>query len=204
MGPVARLGEFMVFLCGFLKEPVKVSTGFQSSRFMAKNFERTLDYLTLTDGCVVELGPGTGVLTEKIVARLGGSTRLVCVELEQMYADHLRRKFAHDDRVSVVVDRAENLATQLERLGVDKVTSIVSAVPLSCRNNQSLVRTIRECLKDGGRMVQMGWVKRGYFERERFRYLGRVFTFLNFPPEMLHVCEKLASRPDRSPQAPVH
>jgi len=185
-----RLHELGVFFCGFLKEPIKVGTGLQSTRFLAKKLDSALDHLNLADGNVLELGSGTGRLTERIVRRLGARTRLVCVESEPLFVDHLKKKFGSDPRVAVVQGRAEDARGHLNDLGIVSVPSVVSAVPLSGRKNFSLLRTIRECLSDNGRLVQMALVGRRSFEKEDFQYLRRLFIFLNVPPEMLHVCEK--------------
>jgi len=188
-----RLKEVAIFFCGFLKQPIKVGTGFQSSASLAREFERVLDYLNLSDGCVVELGAGLGRLTERIVGRLGPSTRLICFESEPMFAEYLKRKYLGDPRVTVVQDRAEKLGTWLRELGVDRVSAVVSAVPLSGRRNDEILRAVREALCPNGRMIQMALVRRRYFEEEQFKYLDRRFVLWNLPPEMLHVCEKPAT-----------
>lgn len=185
-----KLKEMGIFFYGFLKQPIKVGTGFQSSKALTKAFDSMLDYLNLSDGCVVELGAGLGKLTEKIVARLGKSTRLICFESEPLFANHLRQKFAHDPRVIIVQDRAENLVSRLREFGIPKVSAVVSAVPLSARRNNELLRAVREALCENGRLIQMALVRRQYFEKEQFRYLGRRFVLWNLPPEILHACEK--------------
>ena len=186
----AWANELAVFLCGFLKEPIKVGTALQSSRFLTSEFVGALDHLNLADGCVLELGSGTGRLTEMIVSQLGDETRLVCVESEACFVDHLRRKFATDPRVTVIHGRAEDARAHLDRLGITSVPSVVSAVPLSGRKNDSILRSIRRCLSENGRLVQMALVRKRRFEEEDFRHLKRCFILLNVPPEMLHVCEK--------------
>ncbi len=190
MRVAARLHELGVFLCGFLKEPIKVGTGMQSTRFLAKKLDRALDHLDLADGHVLELGSGTGRLTERIVKRLGSSTRLVCVESEPLFVDYLKKKFAPDNRVTVIQGRAEDARAHLNDLGIKSVPSVVSAVPLSGRRNSPILRIIRDCLSENGRLVQIALVGRRYFETENFAYLRRLFILLNLPPEMLHVCEK--------------
>jgi phospholipid N-methyltransferase len=186
-----RVKEFGIFLRGFFKEPLRVSTGLQSSRFMAKTFERALHDVILSDGCVVELGAGCGRLTEKIVERLGTETRLLCFELEPLYAGYLRRKFGHDTRVTVIEDRAENLRRHLTSHGFASVPTIVSAVPLlSGRKDCGLLRTIHDGLSEGGRMIQMALLRRRDFENKEFTYVRRHVCLLNLPPEVLHVCEK--------------
>lgn len=190
VGLGSRVNELGVFLCGFLKEPIKVGTGLQSTRFLARKLDRALDHLDLADGHVLELGSGTGRLTERIVRKLGPRTKLVCLESEALFVDYLKKKFAPDRRVTVIHGRAEHARTHLDRLGIDSVPSVVSGVPMGGRRNFTILRTIHECLADNGRLVQMALVGRRRFERENFRYLRRLFILLNLPPELLHVCEK--------------
>jgi phospholipid N-methyltransferase len=182
----ARLHELGVFLCGFLKEPIKVGTGMQSTRFLAKKLDRALDHLELADGHVLELGSGTGRLTERIVRRLGARTRLVCLESEPLFVDYLKKKFAPDRRVMVIQGRAENARAHLDDLGIESVPSVVSGVPLSGRRNFCLLRTIRDCLSDNGRLVQMALVGRRRFEQEDFQYLRRLFIFRVFRGRLPH------------------
>lgn len=185
--------ELFVFLCGFLKQPIRVGTGLQSSHFLLRRFERLLDEIELSNGCVAELGAGLGRLTERILKRLGPETRLLCVEMEPMFALHLRRKFAHDPRVTVIQDRAENLPLHLERLRIGKLGTVISTVPLNSRKKEALLAAVRLSLKEGGRLVQMALTRRRGFERH-FDYLGRRVILWNFPPEILHICEKRTRR----------
>jgi phospholipid N-methyltransferase len=195
MAVSSRLKELAVFLCGFLKQPIKVGTGVQSSRFLVRQFDRALCSLNLNDGWVVELGAGLGRLTERIVARLGPSTRLLVVEREPMFAEWLRRKFAHEERVLVVEGAAEHLPRHLDAQGIGHVGAVVSAVPLGGRKNDEVVQAIHESLRANGRVIQVALVRRRVFEEQEFDYIGRRFVPLNIPPEMLHVCEKRPVRP---------
>lgn len=82
--------------------------GLTPSRSKGQNFlvqpavaERIVDSAELSPGDeVVEIGPGLGILSERIVARDIG--RLTLVELDRELAAHLRRTFALDSRVRVV------------------------------------------------------------------------------------------------------
>jgi 16S rRNA (adenine1518-N6/adenine1519-N6)-dimethyltransferase len=57
---------------------------------------------------VVEIGPGRGALTEKLLKR---ADRVVAVELDPFLVEHLRRKFAGEPRLEVI--HADVLATDL-------------------------------------------------------------------------------------------
>jgi 16S rRNA (adenine1518-N6/adenine1519-N6)-dimethyltransferase len=61
---------------------------------------------------VIEIGPGRGALTEKLLQR---AARVVAVELDPFLADHLRHKFAAEPRLQVV--QADVLETDLSQWG---------------------------------------------------------------------------------------
>jgi len=61
---------------------------------------------------VVEIGPGRGALTEKLLAR---ARRVVAIELDRELAAHLRRKFAADTRLEIV--EGDVLSTDLAQWG---------------------------------------------------------------------------------------
>jgi 16S rRNA (adenine1518-N6/adenine1519-N6)-dimethyltransferase len=61
---------------------------------------------------VIEIGPGRGALTEKLLRR---AARVVAVELDPFLVEHLRRKFAGEPRLEVV--HADILATDLAQWG---------------------------------------------------------------------------------------
>jgi len=63
-------------------------------------------------GLVVEIGPGRGALTEKLLRR---AARVVAVEVDRYLAEHLRRKFAGEPRLEVI--EADVLETDLAQWG---------------------------------------------------------------------------------------
>ena len=65
---------------------------------------------------VVEIGPGRGALTEKLLAR---AERVVAIELDPFLVTHLRAKFAGESRLTVV--HADVLATDLGQWGAAPV-----------------------------------------------------------------------------------
>jgi 16S rRNA (adenine1518-N6/adenine1519-N6)-dimethyltransferase len=57
---------------------------------------------------VVEIGPGRGALTDKLLAR---ASRVVAIEVDPFLVDHLRQKYAAEPRLEIV--HADVLATDL-------------------------------------------------------------------------------------------
>jgi 16S rRNA (adenine1518-N6/adenine1519-N6)-dimethyltransferase len=66
----------------------------------------------LHEQLVVEIGPGRGALTERLLKR---AERVVAVELDAHLVDHLRRKFASEPRLEIV--HADAIATDLAQWG---------------------------------------------------------------------------------------
>ncbi len=63
-----------------------------------------------TTDLVVEIGPGRGALTDKLLKR---ASRVVAIEVDHFLADHLRQKYAGEPRLEIV--EADVLATDLAR-----------------------------------------------------------------------------------------
>ena len=63
-------------------------------------------------GLVIEIGPGRGALTEKLLKR---AARVIAIELDPFLVDHLREKFAEEPRLQVV--HADVLRTDLAQWG---------------------------------------------------------------------------------------
>jgi 16S rRNA (adenine1518-N6/adenine1519-N6)-dimethyltransferase len=61
---------------------------------------------------VIEIGPGRGALTEKLLRRAG---RVVAIEIDPFLVAHLRQRFAGEDRLQIV--QADVLASDLIQWG---------------------------------------------------------------------------------------
>jgi len=69
------------------------------------------------ESLVIEIGPGRGALTEKLLGRAG---RVVAIEVDPVMVDHLRTRFAGDARLEVV--HADVLHADLAQWGPAPVT----------------------------------------------------------------------------------
>lgn len=85
---------------------------------------------------VIEIGPGRGALTGKLLER---SERVIAIELDSLLAQHLRTKFSSDPRLEIV--EADVLATDLSQWGS---APIVGNLPYYI-TSPILGRTLRSC-----------------------------------------------------------
>lgn len=129
----------LFFLKRVLANPVRVGYLVPSSRFLTNQTAGFIDFSA--DRIVVELGPGEGCHTRKIAQRLGAGSRIILIELDHHFAQHLKKQFAHDSRVSVVNADALALTETLLELGISEPDYIVSGIPFTI-----MQREIREQL----------------------------------------------------------
>jgi phosphatidylethanolamine/phosphatidyl-N-methylethanolamine N-methyltransferase len=112
----------MSIMRAFLRGPRLTSAIAPSSATLAQAMTAGLD-LHRAD-LVVELGSGTGAITDAIRRRPAPVTRLIAVELNPVFARRLTDRYSHRS-VEVVQGSPEGLATLLP----DPVDVIVSGLP---------------------------------------------------------------------------
>src|SRR3546814_16444921 len=100
------------------------------------------------DGLIIELGPGTGVVTKALLKQGVAPERLLVVEYSNRFVQRLRKQFPH---VTIVHGNAADLC-QIVPKGV-KVSAIVSSLPLCSLPEavtQSIVQQWQRLLHDSG------------------------------------------------------
>lgn len=156
---------------------------------------------------IVDLGAGTGAVTQAILERLPRKAKLFAVDNNPSFVEHLNNAFP-DPRLVPVHAQANALAPTLRSLGAPHVDVIVSSLGLT--NMAPVVRSeilnhLLSCLKRDGVLIQYqyhlarwSWLtvnRRSHwpFEAEDLlrRYFRSVATedvLLNIPPARIFVC----------------
>ncbi len=194
--PHSRAGDYWHFVSGFLRRPLIVGAIAPSSRRLAEAMIPAIDLESA--GTVVELGAGTGAITQTLRQRVGPRTRLIAVELQGGSAQRLRQRFRD---LQVISDSAENLRHHLDRLGCRVADCIVSGLPwgsMSGPLQDRILDAVLGSLKPGGLFSAMAYVHAGGFpsSREFKRKLERNFgqvtptpiVWANLPPAFAYHC----------------
>ena len=129
----------LLFFKRVLANPIRVGYIVPSSPFLTRKTARRIDFSK--PRVVVELGPGEGCHTRQIVRRMNSGSRLILIELDSHFAEHLTKQFANDARVTVVHGDALDLPETLETLGCSNPDYIVSGIPFTI-----MERNLREQL----------------------------------------------------------
>mgnify|MGYP006302680487 CR=1 FL=1 len=104
-------------------------------------------------GLVVEYGPGTGVVTREIAARMAPGATLLAVEANPTFCEELRGRFPG---ILVEQTTVSALPALLERRGLGPVDVIVSGIPWTLMTAQERRRDLAatvQALREGGRFA---------------------------------------------------
>src|SRR5215468_9395045 len=86
-----RLDDDLRFIRSWLNKPLAIGAVKPSGRVLARTMAHYVD--PDSDGPVVELGPGTGPVTQALIARGVDPSRLILVEFDSAFCALLRARF---------------------------------------------------------------------------------------------------------------
>jgi phosphatidylethanolamine/phosphatidyl-N-methylethanolamine N-methyltransferase len=144
------------FLKGWIENPLKTGAVAPSGKALAQKMAASID--PMDTGPVVELGPGTGPVTQALLQRGVPPERLYLVEYSKDFAALLRQKFPG---VTVIQGDAYALAQTLAGVITDKISSVVSSLPLLTRPERQRSKLLQEAfdlMKPGAPFVQFTYM----------------------------------------------
>lgn len=186
--------EVAVFFSSWLRAPLKVASIVPSSRQLGAAIARQID--PARPGWVVELGAGTGPVTEQLLARGIAPQRLLVLERDPILCGFLRERYPEP---VLVEGDAFKLPEILAHHGVDRVHSVVCGIPLLSMpkpDAAKLVAACRDVLGPDGQLYQYTY---SLFSPLPYREFGlkvhRVKRVLaNIPPASVWTYERAAAR----------
>ena len=120
-----RLDDEVRFLRSWIEKPLHVGAVMPSSKVLARAVAQYVD--PHASAPVIELGPGTGAITDALLGRGVAEKRLVLVEFDPGFCALLRERFP---RATVVQGDAYALSTTLAGHLTEKAIALVSSLPL--------------------------------------------------------------------------
>src|ERR1700739_2544206 len=120
-----RLDDEVRFLRSWIEKPLHVGAVMPSGRVLARTMAHYVD--PHAEGPVVELGPGTGAITNALIERGVDQKRLVLVEYNPGFCALLRDRYPH---AQVVQGDAYSLRDSLTHVLGLLASAVVSGLPL--------------------------------------------------------------------------
>jgi phosphatidylethanolamine/phosphatidyl-N-methylethanolamine N-methyltransferase len=147
-----RLDDEVRFIRSWLERPLSTGAVTPSGRVLARTMARYVN--PNVAGPVVELGPGTGPVTEALLAEGIAPERLVLVEFNPTFCQLLHARFP---AATVVQGDAYGLRRVLGGILQQPAAAIVSGLPLVTKPMRQRLRLLRdalELLRPGAPFVQ--------------------------------------------------
>ena len=149
------LANPLPFLRGWARDPVAVGLPFASSFWTARRLaQAVLDAAIPGSGPVLELGAGTGAVTEALIERGCAVDRIVVVERDAELCGSLARRFSG---LQVLHGNALELAGILAGARIPSVGVVLSGLPMRVVPPQAAVRCYAEAFRlmpSGGAIIQ--------------------------------------------------
>jgi phosphatidylethanolamine/phosphatidyl-N-methylethanolamine N-methyltransferase len=188
---IAALADSGLFLREWLANPQRTGAVAPSSPQLAAAMARWLP--RDSDSFVLELGPGTGAVTEALMEHGLREDRLVAIERNPTLASLLRKRFP---RALIISGDAWQMDELLrERLQpIESVGAVISSLPLlnfPVEKAEELGAKIRSLLDKKGKWVQYSYhIGKRPPGSSRFRLLASKIVWFNLPPARVHVFQK--------------
>lgn len=189
---LAALSDTTLFLREWIAHPQHTGAVAPSSRKLGAAMARWLP--RDPESFVLELGPGTGAVTDALLKRGLREDRLIAIEKNPTLAKLLRKRFPH---AHILAGDAWDLDKLLARLPqpVASVGAVISSLPLlnfPVAEAEALAQKIRRVLAPDGNWVQFTY--RIHKLRPRgassFQLHATKIVWFNLPPARVSVFKK--------------
>jgi phosphatidylethanolamine/phosphatidyl-N-methylethanolamine N-methyltransferase len=134
-----RLDDEVRFLRSWIEKPLHMGAVMPSGRILARTMAKYVDNKSL--GPVIELGPGTGAITNALIERGVDQKRLVLVEYNPSFCALLRDRYP---KATVVQGDAYALRDTLWEVLKAPACAVVSGLPLVTKPMLTRLKLIRE------------------------------------------------------------
>jgi len=136
-----RLDDEVAFIRSWMEKPLRTGAVMPSSKALARTMAGYVDLQST--GPVIELGPGTGPVTEALVRHGVDPKRLVLVEFNPDFCRLLRARYPE---ATIVQGDAYRLRRLLETTVREPAAAMVSGLPLMTKPLRTRLRLIADAM----------------------------------------------------------
>jgi phospholipid N-methyltransferase len=176
----------MMFLKGFVKNPVMVGAVASSSQRLVKHMLSRVDW----GNCklFVEYGPGVGTFSRPILDRLAPDGKLIVIDTNPDFIAYLQATI-QDSRFSAVLGSAADVKKIVADHGFDHADYIASGLPFSTLPagvGDQIAKATQEVLRPGGAFLVYQYnPKVRNFLTPHWTHIDHAVEWWNLPPAQL-------------------
>jgi phosphatidylethanolamine/phosphatidyl-N-methylethanolamine N-methyltransferase len=177
------------FFKQFIKERKQTGAVAPSSRYLMRHMLKPVDFKKAK--IIVELGPGNGVFTKGILAKMAPDAKLFSFELNTSFYEFMKNEIK-DDRLVLINDSAEKMEEYLLQHNIEQADYIISSLPLAVippRIKLTILKASKKTLTPKGKYIQFQYSlnAKGLLEKN-FKSVKVNFTAINIPPAFVYEC----------------
>ena len=153
------------------------------SKFVGEKIAQKIP--SIENETIIELGAGTGAVTQEILKKMNPAQKLICFEINKKFCKILEK--VPDKRIKVINDSAENISKYLK----EKSSIIISTLPLAImkKEKNDILKAVKKQLKPGGKFIQFQYSKKDYKILKSFFNEVKVnFILFNVLPGYIYTC----------------
>jgi phosphatidylethanolamine/phosphatidyl-N-methylethanolamine N-methyltransferase len=182
-----RLDDEVRFIRSWIEKPLSIGAVTPSSRVLARAMAAYVD--PSAKGPVIELGPGTGPVTEALVAHGIDPARLILLEFDPTFCRLLRERYP---TATVVHGDAYSLKRVLGGHLAEPAAAVVSGLPLFTKPVKTRLKLVYEAfalMAPGAPFVQFTYATVGPIPKalDRVRSEASERIWMNIPPARIWV-----------------
>lgn len=140
--PRSGAADVLRFLRSSVTAPLRTGAQWPSGKGLCRAMAAAVD--PTVPGPIVELGPGTGVVTEALIARGIPQSRLTLIEFSPDFSKLLAGRYPG---VQLIQGDAYALAEHVRRLGLAPPAAVVSSLPLLTQPPAKRLDLLRSALR---------------------------------------------------------
>ena len=148
-----KTDENLLFIKSWVQNPKALGSIAPSSEALGKFISKQISIKP--HEYVVEIGAGTGSLTQELLASGIPPEKLIVVELDEKLSAFLKKKLPA--QVMIICGNAENLGALLPAFTQGLIPTIISGIPMMNLRKEEQVRIISSCfdvMNEGGTLLQ--------------------------------------------------
>lgn len=187
-----RFEDEAKFLRSWLERPLVTGAVTPSGRMLARTMASYVD--PRMPGPVIELGPGTGPVTDALIRRGIAQDRLVLVEYNPAFCQLLKRRFP---KATIIQGDAYDIRETLGEILTEPAAATVSSLPLFTKPMEqrlSLLTTAQDVMHPNAPFIQFTYAVVPPLPARSKHYTawGSNRVWLNLPPARVWVYRKPA------------
>jgi phosphatidylethanolamine/phosphatidyl-N-methylethanolamine N-methyltransferase len=172
------------FLKGFLLTPRSMGAVLPSSASLAHAMAKHID--TNKEGLVLELGPGTGAITQAILATGLAASRLIALELSPTFTKDLQKRFPD---IMVIEGSASDLIALIKEKNVHTIISSLPLRSIPKTARQKILSSIQNILQPQDTFIQFtySFLEDRNFYPDNAELIETITVWQNMPPAKVQV-----------------